>query len=167
MANFTKELRQQIVQDFAVRHNGNYNPALFLEEVKRDGEKHPAFGWFEWDQSAAAQAYQLEQARAFARDLRISFKVEEVIGPHSVRIRETPMPMVISPMEGRRNGGGYKLVDPDDPEHIEEHCRQAAATLTQWLKRYGAALAHVGAKTGEVHKVIARLEKAAGVSSAA
>ena len=129
MAHFTKDLRQQIVKDFATRHNGVYNPTLFLEEVRRTGKTHPAYEWFTWDEHEAAVAYQIEQARSFARDLRVTFRVEEVTGAHQVRIKETPIPMVISPMEGRKNGGGYVLTDPDDPEHIAEHCRQAARTL--------------------------------------
>ncbi len=166
MSSFTKAKRQKIVEEFARRHNGNYNPALFLEEVKTTGESHPAFGWFEWDADKAASAYQLEQARDFARDLRVSFKIEEIVGPNQVRIREHPIPMVISPMEGRRHGGGYRLTDPDDPEHIAEHCLQAARTLQQWRDRYSAALAHAGIKVSDVNTVIARLERKASSKAA-
>lgn len=161
MANFTKTLREKIVKDFATKHNGVFNPALFLDDVKRTGDKHPAYAWFEWDEGKAAAAYQLEQARDFARDLRVSFRVEEVVGPHSVRVKEHPIPMVISPMDNRRHGGGYVLTDPDDPDHIAEHCRQAARTLEQWRDRYSAALAHAGLKVGDVNTLIARLERKA------
>ena len=146
MSRFTKEIRQRIVQKFAVRHNGQFDPALFIQEVRATGAEHPAYDWFEWDVGNAAQAYQLEQARAFARDLRVTFRVEEITGPHSVRIKEEPMPMVISPISGRNKGGGYVLVDPNDPEHIAEHCVQAARALAQWRDRYAAAIAHVGVK---------------------
>jgi hypothetical protein len=166
MAGFTKARRQKIVEDFARRHNGNFNPALFLDEVRRQGESHPAYGWFEWDAAKAAAAYQLEQARDFARDLRVSFKVEEIIAPNQVRIREHPIPMVISPMDGRKRGGGYVLTDPDDPDHIAEHCLQAARTLQQWRDRYSAALAHAEVKVGEVNMMIARLEHKASSKAA-
>jgi hypothetical protein len=160
-ARFTKHLRQKIVREFAVRHNGQYDAALFLREVRETGKTHPAYEWFEWDADAAAQAYQLEQARAFARDLRVIFRVEEVVGPHSVRVRETPMPMVLSSLETRHKGGGYKLVDPDDPQHIAEHCRQAARTLVQWIERYQAAIAHAGVKMAAFEVAVGKLEKAA------
>lgn len=160
MASFTKALRERIVKEFATRHNGLYNPALFLAEVRAEGPKHPAYAWFEWDADKAATAYQLEQAREFARDLRVSFRVEEIIGPNQVRVSQQPMPMVLSPMDGRRSGGGYVLTDPDDPDHIAEHCRQAARTLEQWRDRYTAALAHAGVAAAEVNKIVGRLERA-------
>jgi hypothetical protein len=35
--SFSKSIRQRIVREFAVRHNGQYNPSLFLEEVRQRG----------------------------------------------------------------------------------------------------------------------------------
>lgn len=161
MASFTKAVRERIVKEFAVRHNGQFNPQLFLDEVKAKGEEHPAYEWFEWSDDTAAKAYRIEQARSFARDLRVSFRVEEVTAPHQVRVRETPIPMFLSPMQGRKNGGGYVLTDVNDAEHIAEHCRQAAKTLEQWRDRYAAALGRAGIGTGDVDKIIARLERSA------
>lgn len=159
MSRFTKALRQRIVREFAVRHNGTYNPTLFVEEVRRVGPSHPAYEWFEWDASKAAAAYQVEQARDFARDLRVTFKVEVVNGGRrSVKVRETAMPLVISPMEGRKHGGGYLLVDPDNPAFIAEHCGQAAGALRSWLSRYRSALDHINVKPDTVSDLIAALE---------
>lgn len=163
---FTKEVREQIVREFAIKHNGTFNPQLFLNEVRETGPDHPAFDWFEWDNKKAAAAYQLEQARSFARDLRVTFRIEEVTGPSQVRIRETPMPMVISPIGTRSKGGGYVLVDPNDPAHIEEHCRQAALTLKQWKDRYEAALSHVNIDIRKVETLIGQLESAYAVARA-
>lgn len=129
MTRFTKELRQQIVEDFSRRHNGQYDPSLFLKEVKEIGESHPAYGWFEWNTEKAVQEYQLWQARSFAKDLRINFTVEEVGRGGAVTVKTSEMPMVISPSAGRKNGGGYVLTDPNDPAHQAEHCHQAAAAL--------------------------------------
>ncbi|MDF2809310.1 MAG: hypothetical protein K0S56_341 [Microvirga sp.] len=148
MSRFTKERRQEIVREFALRHNGQFNPGLFLDEVREKGVEHPAYEWFEWDRDKAAHAYQVEQARDFARDLRVSFKVEEIGRKGTILVREAPMPMVLSPIGGRRDGGGYVLVDPDDPAHMTEHCRQAALALRAWLTRYQAALIHVGRDPG-------------------
>lgn len=102
MANFTKAIREGIVKEFATRHNGVFNPALFLEEVKSRGSRHPAFEWFEWDDGAAASAYRIEQARDFARDLKVSFRVEEITAPNQVRINRTEMPMVLPRWRGAK-----------------------------------------------------------------
>lgn len=160
MTRFTKELRQQIVEKFARRHNGQFNAALFLDEVRATGASHEAYDWFEWDETKAAMAYQLEQARSFARDLRVVFRIEEVVRKNSVRIRETSMPLVISPMDGRKDGGGYVLVDTNSDEHHLEHCRQAASALHAWLNRYESALAYAGISKAKILEVEALLENA-------
>lgn len=160
MARFTKQLRQQIVEEFSIRHNGHFNPTLFLEEVRSKGPRHPAYEWFEWDQDKAALAYQIEQARDFARDLRVSFRVEEVGRGRTVSVREAEMPMVLSPMAGRRDGGGYYLVDPENPEHAAEHCRQAAVALRAWFRRYQSALVHANGSSAAIEKAIKALEAA-------
>jgi len=71
MAIFSKDARQAIVQDYATRHDGVFEPSGFLDEVRVTGGLHPAFRWFEWNNVAAGDAYRLEQARDFARDLCI------------------------------------------------------------------------------------------------
>lgn len=158
MNKFTKALRQEIVRDFATRHNGQFNPALFVEEVRTKGPSHPAYEWFEWDQDKAAFQYQVEQARNFARDLRVSFKVEEIGRRGSIRVRETVIPMLLSPREHRSSGGGYYLVDPADPDHLHEHCAQAAVALRAWLNRYEAALIHAGGSVQFVTELVGALE---------
>ena len=161
MGTFTKALRQKIVTEFATRHNGTYNPSLFVEEVRRTGSSHPAYAWFEWDQNKAALAHQVEQARDFARDLRVTFTVQVVNGgKRSVKVRETAMPLVLSPMDGRRSGGGYLLVNPDDPAYMAEHAGQAAQALRSWWSRYESAAEHVGINASDVEAMIAKLETA-------
>lgn len=154
----SKETRQEIVREFALRHNGTYNPKLFIDEVRRVGAEHPAFDWFEWNREKAAYEHQLWQAREFARDLRVIFTVEEVGRKNAVRVREVAMPLVMSPTAGRADGGGYVLSDPNDPEHMAEHCRQAAAALRTWFNRYEAALIHSGGSVADVEKAISRLD---------
>lgn len=158
MSKFTKELRQQIVEDFARKHNGQYDPALFLKEVRDTGKTHPAYGWFEWDNKKAANEYNLWQARAFAKDLRIKFEVEEVGRSGSVTVKSVEAPLVISPMAGRGDGGGYVSFDPNSPAHQAEHCHQAAAALRSWLKRYQAALVHAGYGVKSVESIADALE---------
>lgn len=160
---YTKAQRQQIVEEFATRNNGVFNPSLFLAEVKERGPDHPAYDWFEWDTEKAALAYQIAQARDFARDIRIKFTIEEVGRKEPLRIRETVMPLVLSPVDGRRSGGGYFLTRPDDPSHMAEHCRQAATALRSWMERYEAALIHVGKSPAALDGVAKALEAASAV----
>lgn len=159
MSRFTKALRQKIVTDFASRHGGHYDPSAFVEEVRRTGASHLAHSWFEWDASKAAHSYQVNQARDFARDLKVSFKVEVVNGGRrSIQVRETAMPLVLSPLEGRKSGGGYLLVDPDDPAFMHEHVQQAALALRSWLSRYSAALEHVHQSRDTLDAIVTLLE---------
>lgn len=158
MSRFTKEQRQKIVREFAIRHNGTFNAALFLEEVRSTGESHEAYSWFEWDRDKAFQQYQLEQAREFARDLRVTFKVEEVTGRKPIKVREAPMPLVISPMASRNSGGGYRLVEPDDATLMAEHCAQASITLRGWKGRYEACLLKAGVSLDRIDSIIAALD---------
>lgn len=159
MTKFTKELRQQIVEDFARRHNGQYNPELFLKEVREGGTDHPAHSWFEWSNEKAAAEHRLWQARSFAKDLRIKFEVEEVGKGGAITVTTTEMPMVISPAAGRKDGGGYLLTDPSDPRHQAEHCHQAAAALRSWLNRYQAAVIHSGFGVRSVEALIEAMAK--------
>lgn len=155
---FTKEQRQEIVRDFAIRHNGQYNPKLFLDEVRTVGSEHPAHGWFEWDAERAAHEHQLWQAREFAQGLKVTFQIEEVGRKKAMRVVTAEMPMVMSPRETRRDGGGYVLVDPRSTDHMAEHCRQAAVALRTWLNRYNSALLHAGYPAGKMEEVAQLLE---------
>lgn len=163
----SKEKRQEIVEDFARRHNGQYDPKLFLREVKETGDKHPAFNWFEWDDKKAAGEYQLWQARSFAKDLRVNFTVEEVGREGAVTVRSVEAPAVISPVAGRKDGGGYVSFNPDDPEHIAEHCRQAGVALRSWMRRYEAALIHIDGSTKTIERLASALEQSKATAEAA
>jgi hypothetical protein len=157
VARFTKALRQQIVRDFTAAHGGVFDPEQFVREVKNKGESHPAYEWFEWDQSAAAWQYQVEQAREFVRDLRVTFTVEIVGRNQSITVKEMAAPFAISPVGGRRGGGGYIITDPNDPAHMAELARQAASDLEAWLRRYGSVLAHAGSTAAAIERQISAL----------
>lgn len=156
----TKERRQEIVRDFALKHGGVYDPALFFDEVYEKGEDHPAHGWFEWDGDKAAREYNIWQARVFANGLRVKFTVEEVGRSGKMTVREIEMPMLLSPMDNRQSGGGYYMVDQNNPEHMREHCRQAALSLNTWLERYRSALAFAGVSPAGIEKLAHSIEVA-------
>lgn len=157
MARFTKELRQQIVQSFAEQNGGWFDPAAFLAAVRKAGAKHPAFEWFEWDDERAAHEFRLDQARDFARGLVIRFEVQ-TIHRGGFRIVEQSAPLILSPIGGRNDGGGYFVTDPNDPTHMEELRRQAAQSLRWFISRYSAALADIGIGLTAFERAQAALE---------
>lgn len=158
MARFTKALRQQIVRKFAASNNGVFSPEGFLAEVRRVGVKHEAYGWFEWNRDEAAQRYQLEQAREFARDLRVTFTVEIVGRNNAITVQHRDAPFVMSPLSTRRAGGGYVLTDPSQPSHMAELCLQAAADLEVWLRRYHSAILYAHGSPAAVERQLSALK---------
>lgn len=159
MARFTKELRQKIVREFCTRRNADFDAKLFEQEVRETGPSHPAYEWFEWDESKAASEFRVWQAREFVKDLRIVFTVEEVGRSGTIQVREVEAPMLVSPLSGRARGGGYFLTTPDDPAHMAELCRQAATDLERWLRRYEAAVWHSGGSVAPIERQLKALQK--------
>ena len=156
---FTKELRQQIIRDFCLRRNAEFDARLFEQEVRETGPSHPAYEWFEWDGETAAREHRIWQARQFSQGLKVSFSVEEVGRGGKTSVRVVEAPMLVSPVSGRREGGGYFMTDPNNPEHLAELARQAAGDLTRWLKRYESVLSSVGGSAGAIQKQIDALNQ--------
>lgn len=156
---YTKEIREQIVREFASRHGGVYDPAAFLTEVKEQGRRHPAYQWFEWSDKRASYEYRLWQARQFANKIRISYSVE-VIDRGTMRIIERTGPLVISPIAGRENGGGYHIADYSKGPDLLELQRQAWQALQMLIERHEIALASAGV-LDRLNKIADQLEPAA------
>lgn len=162
MARFTKALRQQIVEDFARQNNGWFDKRAFLVHVRETGPDHPAYEWFEWDDTAAAEAYRLEQAGAFVRDLKIEFKVESIkSAPVTVSA-----PQFVSPVATRRSGGGYFQTDPQDDIHMDELSRQAARDFAWVLNRYEAVIVRAGGNMKTLRALQLKLDVAKGADAA-
>lgn len=166
MARFSKELRQQVIRDFCLRRNAEFDAKLFEQEVRETGPDHLAYEWFEWDDGEAARQHRVWQAREFARDLRVTFSVEEIGRVGTIRVREVEAPMLVSPMEGRISGGGYFLTDPANRDHMVELCRQAATDLARWSRRYEGALAYAGGSVASIEKQRRLLERVAPLEAA-
>jgi len=160
---YTVALRQEIITEFSSRHGGQYDPALFFDEVSHQGRQHRAHDWFTWNRAEAAREYNLWQARAFAQGVKVSFTVANV-GGGSFTMNA---PMVISPMAGRQHGGGYTTLDPENEEHVAELSRQGAAALRSWLARYAFCLQHVGLSVEPFEQAATVLERVGTSSEAA
>lgn len=152
-----KALRQKVVQEFSEKNGGWFDPARFLTYVEKQGAKHPAYEWFEWDDDKAATDFRLDQARDFARGLVVRFEVQTV-HRGAFRIVERTAPLALSPVGNRRGGGGYYMTDPNNPEHMDELRRQAAQSLRWFLSRYGAVLVHAGVGLAALEKAQVALE---------
>ena len=160
---YSKELRQQIIEDFARDHGGTFDAAVFLGVVQQVGKEHPAYEWFEWSNQKAAREHRLWQAREFAIGLKIKFEVETV-DRGKVRLVSTTAPMVISPLDTRKDGGGYFVTNPANPDHMREHCRQAALSLKLFLARYEGAVVYAGGNSANLQDAYGRLRLASSVS---
>jgi hypothetical protein len=155
MRKYTRKLRQEIVNDYIAKH-GSFNASEFVEFVREAGAEHPAYEWFEWDDEKCADRYRVDQARDFVSGLTVSFSVQTVQrGGVSVRVVESPM--LVSPMEGRKSGGGYIEVDPLDPVAMSALAREAASTLQSWLNRYASVLARWGVQQGPFDRAVLAL----------
>ena len=121
----SKELRQEIIKDYAERHDGVYDAKGFFEEVRDIGPDHPAYKWFTWDSEKAAFEYNVDEARRFARNLKVVFQIKNV---HSGNVT-IKTPFAHSPIASRRSGGGYRVTDLSNDEHYAELKRQAQAAL--------------------------------------
>ena len=160
---FTKEVRQTIIEDFAKRHGGVYDPVAFVAEVQKKGKAHPAHAWFTWRDDTAAYEYRLWQARTFVQGLVVRFKIEEVGARGKMRIVETEMPFAMSPTgeEGKKRGG-YVIVDPNSEEHVSMLCGEAATALQTWLNRYTAAIHLAGMPERVIISMVEALSRRAG-----
>lgn len=137
---FTKRDRQKIIDDYLQDSGENmFNAASFIDWLS-DKPDHQAYSWFfAKDDEAAAREYRIGLARQMASGLRIISTVSEVTASNVVQIITHEYPAYVSPMAGRRSGGGYERFDPADAEHIAELKRQGAQSLRSWLDRYASA----------------------------
>ena len=77
------------------------------------------------------------KARQFTHGLTIQVEKPTIIKGDTVAKIYT-YPKLISPVEDRKSGGGYVVVDPNDLEHQHEMGRQAINYLKNFKKKYGS-----------------------------
>ena len=134
---FTREERLTITKAHMAKHNGVYQPVSFVEAA--NDPEHPAHGWFTWDDSVAAYAHRLWQARVFPKVhlRRPPMKISDLT-QKEVRIEMQEMPAVVSPIGSRNGEGGY--IATDTPEGRAALLEEARLMLLQWLGRFRAIL---------------------------
>lgn len=170
MAKFSRKDRQAVIDDYLNDSRRNqFIPAEFLEWLSErpDHEVYDLF--FGMDDEDAARAHRVDMVRTWTSGLRITVRVAapEARNVGSVQVREYTLPAMISPVGGRKSGGGYLAVDPDNPDHMLEIYRQAATDLAKWIERYEGAMSMRGIALSSIKEIVAELKAAGDVVEAA
>lgn len=138
MANFMKR-RQAIIDDYLTQTGRNMFSAPEFVDWLEGQPQHEAYEWFfGMDDAEAARQHRIALARRMASGLRIVANVETTQS-QVVHITEREYPAYVSPVDGRKSGGGYERFDPNDPAAMAELRRQGATALSSWLARYRGA----------------------------
>lgn len=160
MAGFTKARRQSIIDGYlqSTRRN-QFVPQEFVDWLSGQPE-HEAWPWFfgSGDEEAARQ-HRISLARQMASGLRITAPVSEAPAksePVKVAVREYPA--LVSPMSGRKSGGGYQPFHPDDPAMVAELRRQGAQSLRSWLARYRGVAEQGGVDVAPIEEIVALMD---------
>jgi len=156
---FTKRDRQKIIDGYLQDSGENmFNASAFIDWLSGKPD-HQAYPWFfAKDDQAAAREYRIGLARQMASGLRIISNVQTIDASNVVHIVTREYPAYVSPVAGRRFGGGYERFDPADSEHIAELQRQGAQGLRSWLDRYADVFASYDLSV--IEAIAAQAEKA-------
>lgn len=160
MAGFPMKERQAIIDGYLAATGRNmFVPAEFVDWLA-DQPHNPAYPLFYgMDDATAAREHRISLARNMAAGLRITARVQEASPkgkPVTVSIRE--FPAMVSPVEGRKSGGGYVNFDPDDAALAAELRRQGAQALRAWLARYRGIAEAGGLDVCAIEEIAGRLD---------
>lgn len=167
MARFTKEKRQEIIEGYLTATGANlFDPADFVDWLA-ENKDHEAYPWFfgQGDEIAARE-HRISMARNMANGLRIVTRYSEPPKDGSkVKVTVSEFPAFISPVKGRRSGGGYMPFDPKDEASRDELRRQAATALRSWLNRYSGIAREAGVSLDSIEKIAASLDDRVALSA--
>lgn len=157
---FVRTERQRIVDDYLAQTGRNMFVAGEFIDWLSENPEHPAYEWFfSKDDEAAAREYRISLARQMAAGLRITAKVSEApVEGRTVNVVVREFPAYLSPVAGRRAGGGYTPFDANDPGDMAELRRQGVIALHSWLKRYRGAFSE--AEVAVIASLVAEIEAA-------
>lgn len=165
--SFKRSNRQKIVDDY-LNVTGKYIfiPGEFVDWLEGQPE-HQCYHWFfGQDDEKLAREYRIGLARRLVAGCRIVVKTSETVASVvHVKIREYPA--FISPLAGRKDGGGYHRTKADDPEDMAELRHQGALALRSWLKSFRGAFEDAGVDLAPIEQIAAFAEADDGVAVAA
>jgi len=162
---FKTQDRQRIIDGYLSFTGRNmFIPGEFVDWLAGHPE-HEAYEWFfGMGDDEAARQHRIGMARRMASGLRIASRSQETKAT-VVSITTRDYPAFISPIAGRKGGGGYEPVDPDDEQQIAELRRQGASALRGWLARYRGAFEHVGIDLSGIEEVASSDDDSAALSA--
>jgi hypothetical protein len=160
MSSFSKKERQRIIDEYLAATGRNmFVPGEFIDWLG-DNPDHEAYEWFYgMDDETAAREYRIALARRMASGLRIMSTVSTV--PDSAQVVQfstREYPAYVSPLSGRKSGGGYTPFNPDDPELMAELQCQGAQALLSWLSRYRGAAQAAGVDVSAIEEIATTLQ---------
>jgi hypothetical protein len=158
MAQFTKQDRQRIIDAYLSETGKNmFVPGEFIDWLSGQPD-HEAYPWFfAKNDTEAAREYRIGLARQMASGLRITMRINEAKGS-VVNLTVREYPAYVSPMAGRKSGGGYERFDPEDEAALAELKRQAVTSLNSWLRRYAGAVEEGGVDVTPIKEIVSQIE---------
>ena len=162
---FKAKNRQRIIDGYLAESGRNmFAPAEFVDWLadRPDHEMYDSF--YGMSDAHAARQHRIALARRMASGLRIVATTSESTS-NVVAVTTREYPAYVSPMAGRKSGGGYEPVYESDEAQLAEIRRQGAAALRGWLSRYRGAFEHAGVDVSDIEEIAAS-EDASVVQSA-
>ena len=160
---FNKSTRQRIIDGYLSTSGRNmFVPSEFLDwlEKRPDHEMYPLF--FGKTDAEAARAWRLQQVRIMVSGLRI-VATYETVNNTVVSITTREYPAFVSPVTGRRTGGGYEPTDPANDDQLAEFRRQGESALRGWLERYRGTFELAGVDLSPI-EAIAQMQDVAATA---
>jgi hypothetical protein len=163
--SFKAKDRQRIIDGYLASSGRNmFVPSEFIDWLS-DKPDHEAYDLFYgMDDAKAARQHRIALARRMASGLRIVARQENKKA-NVVAVTTREYPAYVSPVAGRKSGGGYEPVDPQDDAQIAELRRQGASALRGWLARYRGVFEAAGIDLSALEEIAASED--AGVAQTA
>ena len=159
MSRLTRNDRQRIIDGYLAATGANLFVASEFIDWLAGEPDHEVYPWFFGkDDTTLAREHRIGMARQMASGLRITVKTENVDSRKVVHITAREYPAFVSPMGGRRDGGGYVAFNLDDPETAAELSRQGATALRSWLARYRGVAEQQGIAVSAIEKIASRMD---------
>jgi hypothetical protein len=158
---FKKADRQRILDGYLASTGRNmFIAGEFIDWLSGQPEHEAYELFFSMDDEDAARQYRIDLARRMASGLRIVATVSQSPETGSVvHITTREYPAYVSPMAGRKSGGGYEPFDPESGEAMTELQAQGAQALRSWLARYRGAAEHAGVDVAAIEEIVAQLSR--------
>lgn len=152
---FKAKDRQRIIDGYLAETGRNiFVPSEFIDWLSGQPEHEMYDAFFGVSDAHAARQHRIALARRMASGLRIVAR-EDNTETNVVGVTTREYPAYLSPVEGRRGGGGYEPLDETDEAQLAELQRQGEAALRGWLARYRGVFEHAGVDMTPIEKIAA------------